>query len=34
MENHIVVKIKKENEFVKTQKYAKIGDFGMDLACT
>ena len=34
MENHIVVKIKKENEFVKTPKYAKIGDFGMDLACT
>ena len=34
MENYIVVKIKKGNKFVKTPKYAKIGDFGMDLACT
>ena len=34
MENYIVVKIKKGNKFVKTPKYAKIGDFGMDLVCT
>lgn len=34
MENYINVKIKRENEDVKLPKYAKPGDFGMDLTCT
>lgn len=34
MGNYISVKIKRENEDVKLPKYAKPGDFGMDLTCT
>ena len=34
MENYINVKIKRENKDVKLPKYAKPGDFGMDLTCT
>ena len=34
MENYINVKIKRDNEDVKLPKYAKTGDFGMDLTCT
>ena len=34
MENYINVKIKRDNKDVKLPKYAKPGDFGMDLTCT
>lgn len=34
MGNFINVKIKRENKDVKMPKYAKPGDFGMDLTCT